>query len=60
MHTSTFIFGSIIGLLTLWALGATYFFAPDLFACLDISDILSAIAMTILAVGGNVLAARPF
>lgn len=60
MNTTTLILGSLTGLFALWALTATYFFAPDLFACLDVSDILSGIAMTVLAVGGNLVAARPF
>ena len=58
MQISMVVLGSITGLLALWALAATYFFAPDLFACLDVSDILSGIAMTVLAIGGNIAAAH--
>jgi len=60
MNFSVVVLGSIVGMLALWAVGATYIFAPDLFACLDVSDILSGIAMTVLAIGGNLAAARPF
>lgn len=60
MSMTALFLGSITGLFALWAAAATYFFAPDLFACLDVSDILSGIAMTALAIGGNIAAVRPF
>ncbi len=54
MSIMTVTLGSIIALMAAWALSATYFFAPDLFAHLDVSDILSGIGMTTLAIAGNV------
>ena len=60
MNITVLLFGSITGLFAMWAVAATYFFAPDLFACLDVSDILSGIAMAALAIGGNIAAVRPF
>ena len=53
MSITAVVFGSIIALMAAWGLGATYFFAPDLFANLDVSDILSGIGMTTLAIVGN-------
>lgn len=43
-----------------WAVGAAYFFAPDLFAQLDVSDIFSGFIILCLAVGGNITAAKVF
>lgn len=60
MNISVLLIGGVTGMLAFWALGATYFFAPDVFACLDVSDILSGIAMTVLAMGGNLAAAGSF
>jgi|AACY02.16.fsa_nt_gi hypothetical protein len=60
MNIATLMIGLITGLFAAWGLTATYFFAPDLFAHLDVSDILSGVAMTVLAVAGNLATFRPF
>lgn len=60
MKLSTLILALSICLLGGWGITATYIFAPDVYAMLDVSDMLSGLALSAMAIGGNLTAFKIF
>ena len=60
MNFSMLIIALMLGLLGVWGISAIYIFAPEIFATLDISDMLSGLALSAMAIGGNITAFKFF
>ena len=60
MKLPTLILTLSLCLLGGWGICATYIFAPDIFATLDVSDMLSGLALSAMAIGGNISAFKMF
>ena len=60
MKLPTLIIALSLCLLGVWGISATYIFAPDVFAMLDVSDMLSGLVLSAMAIGGNFSAFKIF